>query len=143
MDPAEQTTIFALLSVLFFIVSLFADDERWWVSVCCTGVLVCYWALNTILWMLSVVEDWSLPSDVLFTLGALALAVKMRRGWLLVLFGLFVVNLVLDVLHLIGTIDYRAWAQAGNISFVCQLATASFPGLMSLTRMILSRSRRA
>ncbi|MDH7638575.1 hypothetical protein [Sphingomonas oryzagri] len=142
MEPAEQTTIFALLSILFFLISLFADDERWWVSVGCTGLLVCYWAFNTILWMLGVVEDWSLPSDGLFALGALALAVRMRRGWLLALFGLFAVNLVLDVLHVTNTIDYATWAEAGNISFVCQLATASFPGLVSLTRMILSRPRR-
>jgi hypothetical protein len=141
MEPGEQTAIFALISVLFFLVSLFADDERWWISVGCTGLLVCYWALNTILWMQNIVEDWSLPSDLLFALGALALAVKVRRGWLLALFGLFAVNLVLDVLHVTNAIDYGIWAEAGNISFVCQLATASFPGLMSLTRMILSRPR--
>lgn len=142
MGPAEQTTIFALLSILFFLISLFADDERWWVSVCCTGVLVCYWALNTTLWMLWVVEDWSLASDILFALGVLVLVVRIRRAWLMVLFGLFAINLVLDVLHLVGTIGYATWAEAGNVSFVCQLATASFPGLMSLTRMILSRPYR-
>lgn len=139
----EPTTIFALLSVLFFVISLFADDERWWISVGSTGVLVCYWAFNTILWMLKIVEDWSLPSDFLFGLGVLALAIKVRRGWLLVLVGLFAINLVLDVLHIVGTINYATWAEAGNISFVCQLATASFPGLMSLTHMILRRPRRA
>jgi hypothetical protein len=139
MDAAEQTTIFALLSVVFFVISLFADDERWWISVGCTGVLVCYWALNTILWILRIVEDFSLVSDLVFTIALLALALSLRRAWLIVLCGLFVLNLLLDGLHLAGLIDYGAWAEAGNITFICQLGTASFPGLVRITRSLTGR----
>jgi len=139
MDAAEQTTIFALLSVVFFVISLFADDERWWISVGCTGVLVCYWALNTILWILRIVEDLSLVSDLVFTIALLALALSLRRPWLMVLCGLFVLNLLLDGLHLAGLIGYEEWAEAGNITFICQLGTASFPGLVRITRSVAGR----
>jgi hypothetical protein len=139
MDAAEQTTIFALLSVVFFVISLFADDERWWISVGCTGVLVCYWALNTILWILRIVEDFSLVSDLVFTIALLALALNLRRLWLMSLCALFMLNLLLDGLHLWGLIDYGAWAEAGNITFVCQLGTASFPGLLRITRSLTGR----
>ena len=118
-------------------ISLFADDERWWISVCCTGVLVCYWALNTILWMLEIVEDWSLPSDFVFALASLALVWSMRRPWLGILCGLFLLNVVLDGLHLAGMLDYQAWAEAGNVTFVCQLGVASFPGLVQIMRGIV------
>jgi hypothetical protein len=139
MDAAEQTTVFALLSVLFFVISLFADDERWWISVGCTGALVCYWALNTILWIFRVVEDLSLASDLLFTVALLALTWSTRRPWLMVLCGLFVLNLLLDGLHLAGPIDYGTWAEAGNVTFVCQLGAASFPGLVRITRSLTGR----
>jgi len=136
MDAAEQTTVFALLSVLFFVISLFADDERWWSSVGCTGVLVCYWALNTILWIFRIVEDFSLISDLVFAVCLLALALSTRRLWLVILSALFGVNLLLDGLHLAGLIDYSDWAEAGNITFICQLGTASFPGLVRITRSL-------
>jgi hypothetical protein len=139
MDAAEQTTVFALLSVLFFVISLFADDERWWIAVGCTGVLVCYWALNTILWIFRIVEDFSLASDLVFTIGLLALAWGTRRPWLMILCGLFGLNLLLDGLHIAGLIGYESWAEAGNITFICQLGTASFPGLVRITRSLTGR----
>ncbi|PXA85892.1 hypothetical protein DMC47_36330 [Nostoc sp. 3335mG] len=140
MQPEAQIVLFALVSLLFFMVSLFSGDEDWFASAGCTGVLVAYWALNTILWMMRIVEDWSLPSDILFALGAIALAVSLRRPWLYALAGLFLVNLVLDGLHLTGRIGYESWAEAGNIAFVLQLGTASFPGLVRITRSLTGRA---
>jgi hypothetical protein len=143
LSPTDQIALFALLSVLFFMVSLFSDDERWWVSVGCTGALVLYWALNTALWFLLIVEDWSLASDLVFALGSLLLFRARRGPWLGVLFALFLLNLVLDGLRLIGSIDYASWAEAGNVTFVCQLGVASFPGLVQITRGLVGMPSRA
>ena len=142
MQPEAQIVIFALVSLLFFMISLFADNEDWLASAGCTGALVAYWALNTILWMTGYVEDWSLPSDILFALVTVALAFALRKGWLVALAGLFVVNLVLDGLHLAGVIGYGSWAEAGNVTFVLQLGTASFPGLVRVTRSLVGGLKR-
>jgi ABC-type Fe3+-siderophore transport system permease subunit len=139
MQPEAQIVVFALVSLLFFMISLFADNEDWLASAGCTGALVAYWALNTILWMTGYVEDWSLPSDIFFALVTVALAFALRRGWLVALAGLFLVNLVLDGLHLAGLIGYGSWAEAGNVTFVLQLGTASFPGLVRVTRGLVGR----
>lgn len=139
MQPEAQIVVFALVSLLFFMISLFASNEDWLASAGCTGVLVAYWALNTILWMMRIVEDWSLPSDILFALGTGWLAYTLRKPWLAVLAGLFVVNLVLDGLHLAGRLGYGSWAEAGNITFVLQLGTASFPGLVRVTRSLVGQ----
>lgn len=142
MPPEAQIVVFALVSLLFFTISLFAENDDWLASAGCTGVLVAYWALNTILWMVRIVEDWSLPSDVLFALGTVALAWTLRKPWLVALAGLFLINLVLDGLHLAGLIGYTSWAEAGNVTFVLQLGTASFPGLVRVTRSLVGGMRR-
>jgi hypothetical protein len=139
MPPEAQIIVFGLVSLLFFMISLFADDEDWLASVGCTGALVVYWALNTILWMVRVVEDWSLASDLLFAVSTLFLLLSIRRGWIAVLCGWFLANLALDGLHMAGFIDYASWAEAGNITFVGQLGTASFPGLVRITRSLTGR----
>lgn len=139
MPPEAQIVVFGLVSLLFFMVSLFANDEDWLASVGCTGALVVYWALNTILWMMRIVEDWSLASDLLFAASAFLLILVFRRAWIAVLFGWFLANLVLDGLHWAGMIDYGSWAEAGNITFIGQLGTASFPGLVRITRSLTGR----
>jgi len=140
MPPEAQIIVFGLVSLLFFMVSLFADDEDWLASVGCTGALVAYWALNTILWMIRIVEDWSLASDLFFAASSCLLILFVRRAWIVVLFGWFLANLALDGLHLAGLIGYEAWAEAGNITFVGQLGTASFPGLIRITRNLTGRA---
>ena len=142
MSSEAQIVVFAMVSLVFFTISLFATDEDWLASVGCTGVLVAYWALNTILWMTGIVEDWSLPSDILFALGSAALAWNLRKSWLVALVGLFGINLTLDGLHIAGLIGYGNWAEAGNVTFVLQLGTASFPGLVRVTRSLIGGMRR-
>lgn len=142
MQPGAQIIVFAMVSLLFFTISLFAENEDWLASAGCTGVLVGYWALNTILWMTGYVEDWSLPSDILFALATVALAWGLRKPWLVALAGLFLTNLVLDGVHRAGLMGYAGWAEAGNVTFVLQLGTASFPGLIRATRSLIGGVRR-
>jgi len=136
MEPWTETAAYATVSILFFLLSFFAEDDDWLASIGCTGALVSFWALNLFLWLMGVVENWSIIGDLTFGFGFAAVYMRHRRRWLLALVGLFIANVALDGLKMANAIDYLPWAWAGNVTFLGQLACASFPGLKGVVRRI-------
>lgn len=132
MDPVAQIVLFASASTLAFIVSLFAPDEDWLLSVSSTGTLLVFWAVNTAIWLLGRFGIGSLVSDTAFTAGGFLLFVASRRRWALTLSVLYGIDVLVDVLFARGALGFAVMAWAEDLIFIAQLAAASWPGWTSL-----------
>lgn len=128
MDPVAEILLFASAATLAFIVSLFASDEDWLLSVSSTGALLIFWAVNTAIWLLGHFGVASLVSDTAFTAGGFVLFLASRRRWLLALSVLYGIDVLVDVLFARGWLGFAPMAQVENVIFMAQLGAASWPG---------------
>ncbi len=132
MGAETEITIYALVALTCFLVSLFSSDDQWAASVAATGALMAFWSVNNALWILSAITGWALATDTLFTGLSFLLYLATRRWWTLALAALYALDVVLDHIFMTGRIGYGRWAKTENAVFIAQLLVASFPGWVGL-----------